>query len=178
MDPRRALAAGGLFDPERWELIGGDLFRRMPKKRPHVHALAILTEWLVTLLGGRFVNSEAPINVAPEDNPTSEPQPDLIVLRAASTQFRTETPGPADLQLVVEISDTTLEFDMTVKARLYARAGIREYWVLDVNGRSLIVQRKPLSERYRSIVAYGETEAVAPLARPEALFRVQTAFQG
>jgi len=72
MESRGALAARGgrLLDPERWELIGGDLFRKMPKKRRHVQALAILTEWFVFQFGGRLVNTEAPINVAPEDNPS------------------------------------------------------------------------------------------------------------
>lgn len=175
-EERVRLEQAGLLDPERWELIGGDLFRKMPKKRPHVHAVAILTGWLIRHFGGRFVNTEAPIDVAPEDNPTSEPEPDVIVLRPDYTEFRTATPGPADLLLVVEISDTTLEFDLTVKARLYARAGIQDYWVLDLNGRRLIVHREPSSGRYRSIVAYGETEAPAPLAKPEAVFPVPSAF--
>jgi hypothetical protein len=70
-----------LLNGERWELIEGELLRKLPKKRPHVQALAILTEWLISIFGGRFVNAGAPIDVAPEDNLTSEPAPDLIVLR-------------------------------------------------------------------------------------------------
>ena len=77
-----AAEASGVFDRQRLELIDGELFNKMPKKRPHVAALALLLEWFLRVFGGRFVNSEAPIDVAPEDNPTNEPQPDLIVLKS------------------------------------------------------------------------------------------------
>ena len=68
---------------------------------------------------------------------------------------------------MVEVSDSTLRFDLTVKAALYARAGIIEYWVLDINGRRLIVHRDPTPTGYRSVVAYGESEKVTPLAAPD-----------
>jgi Uma2 family endonuclease len=71
------------------------------------------------------------------------------------------------LALVVEIADSTLHFDLTVKAGLYARAGIVEYWVLDVTGRRLIVYREPESGAYRRVVAYSESEEVAPHTSPQ-----------
>jgi Uma2 family endonuclease len=78
------------------------------------------------------------------------------------------TPGPQDVLLAIEVSDTTSEFDSTGKEGLYARAGLREYWVVDLNGRRLIVHRNPTGGRYQSIVAYGEHEQASPLAAPEA----------
>src|SRR5947209_7069527 len=95
--------------------------------------------------GERFVHPESPIDVAPEDNPTNEPEPDLIVLNRDLSNFSSANPRPQDLHLVVEVSDTTLNFDLTIKTALYARAGIVEYWVLDVSGRRLIVHRDPQS---------------------------------
>ncbi len=80
-------------------------------------------------------------------------------------------PQPQDLALVVEIADSTLKFDLTVKAVLYARAAIAEYWVLDVVGKRLIVHRSPVSDAYTSVVAYGEDEVIAPLSAPEAWLR-------
>ena len=153
----------GLFDQERVELIEGELISKMGKSRPHVDAASLLAEWLIPLFGGRFVNSEAPIDVAPEDKPTNEPVPDMIVLKRSYSGFRSATPQPHDLQLVVEVADTSLTFDLTVKAALYARAGIVEYWVLDVSGRRFIVHRDPQDGRYRSIVAFSDQECVAPL---------------
>jgi Uma2 family endonuclease len=80
------------------------------------------------------------------------------------------------LHLVVEVADSTLNFDLTTKAALYARAGIAEYWVLDVSGRRLIVHRLPQSGKYTAILVYNEQEEVAPLAAPHATFKAADAF--
>ena len=170
------LEASGLLDEQHLELIEGELISKMGKKRPHVNALTLLMAWLVQVFGTKFVNPEAPIDVAPEDNPTNEPEPDVIVLKRELSNFISANPGPEDLRLVVEIADTTLNFDLTTKAALYSRAGIVEYWVLDVSGRRLIVHRDPGESGYSSIVAFSEGESVAPLAAPHAEFRVHDAF--
>jgi Uma2 family endonuclease len=166
----------GMFSQQSLELIDGELINKMGKKRPHVDTLTLLVGWLSGVFGVRFVNSETPIDVAPQDNPTNEPQPDAIVLKHSYSGFRSMTPQPHDLELVVEVSDTSLVFDLTTKAALYARAGIAEYWVLDIQGRRLVVHREPKAGQYSAIVAYGEDEAVAPLAAPEKPFRVADVF--
>ena len=171
-----ALEAMGVFDQQNLELIEGELIDKMGKNRPHVDQLARLFAWLIQVFGVGFVNSEAPIDVAPEDNPTNEPQPDLFVLRPDYSAFRSGTPQPQDLRLVVEVADTTLAFDRTVKAGLYARAGIVEYWILDIPGRRLVVHRDPQAGKYRSIVAFSEHESVAPLSAPDSPFRVADVF--
>jgi Uma2 family endonuclease len=169
-------AAG--IDLERVELIEGELIDKMGKNRPHVNTAALLTAWLIQVFGGLRVNAEAPIDVAPEDNPTNQPVPDLIVLTRnyIASDFRSTTPQPTDLDLVIEIADTSLAFDLTVKAALYARAGIVEYWVLDVPGRRLIVHRDPQSGQYGSVTAYNEQEGVAPLGAPSSTFQVRNVF--
>jgi Uma2 family endonuclease len=121
------------------------------------------------------VNPDAPIDVAPEDNPTNEPEPDLVVLGKPSREFQVANPRPSDLRLVVEISDSTLGFDLTTKAELYARAGIVEYWVIDVAARRLVVHRDPCEGLYQAVTAYGEDETVTPLASPHSEFRVADA---
>ena len=126
--------------------------------------------------GLMFVNQEVPIDVAPEDNPTNEPQPDIIVLKQELSHFQAANPRSEDLRLVVEIADTSLNFDSTTKATLYARAGIPEYWVLDLSGLQLFVHREPKSGKYVSVAAYSETESVAPLAVPQKKFRIADAF--
>lgn len=171
-----ALAASGLWDSQRLELIEGDLIAKMPKKRPHSIIVALLYEWLASVFGMRFVNQEAALDVAPEDNPTNEPEPDLIVLTRTLSFFAAGYPKPGDLHLVVEVSDSTLRFDLSTKADLYSRAEIREYWVVDVAGRRIVVHRDPGGGRYRSITAYSEEEFVAPLASPAARLRVRDIF--
>jgi Uma2 family endonuclease len=78
----------------------------------------------------------------------------------------------------VEIADTTLGFDLKTKGRLYARAGIVEYWVLDLAGRRMIVHRDPHNGEYQSVAAYAEDEIVAPLAAPDAHLCVRTVLPG
>jgi len=165
-----------LLDGQRLELVEGDLIDKMGKKRPHVISLNLLQGWLMQVFGVRRVNPGASIDVAPEDNPSNEPEPDLIVLKRDLSDFTKENPGPEDLELVVEVADFTLWFDLTTKAALYARAGIVEYWVPDVAGRRLIVHRDPQAGKYASVAAYSEEESVAPLAAPESLLQVRDAF--
>jgi Uma2 family endonuclease len=176
-----ALEASGLWDQQRLELVHGELISKMGKKRPHVNALVVVQAWLVRTCGEvceseQFVNPDAPIDVAPEDNPTNEPEPDLVILAKPSREFQDANPRPGDLRLVVEISDSTLGFDLTTKAELYARAGILEYWVVDVAARRLVVHRDPREGLYRSVTAYGEEETLTPLASPQSEFRVADAF--
>jgi Uma2 family endonuclease len=115
------LEASGLLNQERLELVEGELIGKIGKKRPHVHSFTLLQAWLMQVFGFRFVNAEAPIDVAPEDNPTNEPVPDLIVLRQDQQHYQSN-PRAQDLRLVVEIADTSVNFDLRVKAALYARA--------------------------------------------------------
>jgi Uma2 family endonuclease len=82
------------------------------------------------------------------------------------------------VRLLVEVSDSTLGFDLTRKAGLYARAEIVEYWVFDIAARRLIVHRDPIAGRYQSVLEYGEQEAVAPLAARDVAVQVRDAFYG
>ena len=173
-----ALAESGVLDCQRLELIEGELIDKMGKKRPHVNSSRLLDIWLGGVFGARLVIPESPIDVSPDDNPTNEPEPDQIVLKRDFSHFTDENPRPVDLQLVVEVADSTLGFDLKTKAGLYARAGIVEYWVLDVAGRRMIVHRDPQDGRYVSVAAYGSEESVAPLAAPGSSLRIGDAFPG
>ena len=164
-----ALVDLGFPNAEKWELIEGELIDKMGKKRPHVIWQGIVYEWLLSVFGSGRVESEAPSDVATEDNRHSEPEADLKVLRRPSQEYASN-PQPEDILLLVEISDSTVRFDLSKKAKLYARAVIMEYWVLDIPGRRLIVHREPKEGRYRSVIAYESHEEVAPLAAPEARF--------
>jgi Uma2 family endonuclease len=168
--------ATGLWDRDRLELIEGELITKMPKMRPRVLVLMSLLEWLGNAFGMRQLNREAPIDVAPQDNPTSEPEPDIAVLSKSGLEYVSANPPASDVPLVIEISDSTLAFDLGPKARLYARAEIPEYWVFDINERRLIVHRDPRSGCYSSVTAYAEGESVSPLAMPSASFPVSAAF--
>jgi Uma2 family endonuclease len=166
----------GYWGHQHLELIDGELIDKMGKNRPHGLALLLLQEWLVSTFGFLRVHKEEPIDVSPEDNPANEPEPDLVVLRESSLKYE-NNPQPEDVLLAVEVADSTLSFDLGKKAPLYARAGIPEYWILDVNGRRLIVHRDPAGGKYASVIVYHEHESVAPLAAPGSMFRVADAFR-
>jgi Uma2 family endonuclease len=169
------LEASGLFEQEKLELIDGELINKMGKNWLHVKAFTWMLVWLQEAFGTQFVNLGAPIDVSPSDNAWNEPEADLIVLKRDSDTFDSN-PQPEDLHLVVEIADSTLKFDLTTKAVLYARAGIAEYWVLDVAGKRLIAQRSPVAGAYTSVAVYAENEIISPLGAPHAKFRPADAF--
>ena len=164
------------LDLKRLELIDGDLISKLGKHRPHVNTTLTILNWLIQTFGFDYVQQEVPINVAPFDNSTNEPEPDLSVVRKPYREFRTSNPGPADLNLVIEIADSTLYFDLRGKAQLYARAEIIEYWVVDVNRQRLIVHRDPSAGVYKSIIEYAGSEQVTPLAAPQSALTVESIF--
>lgn len=170
------LEASGIWNQQHLELVEGELISKMGKKRPHTISLVRVQAWLVRVFGEQYVNPETPIDLAPTDNPINEPEPDLIVLSKQSDEIRDRNPQPSEVRLLVEIADSTLRFDLTVKARLYARARIAEYWVVDIPGRRIVVHRDPPEGQYRSVVAYAEHESVKPLASPDSEFLVGSAF--
>lgn len=161
----------GLIDVERYELVDGELVLKVGKNHPHMRAVMLLVSWLRNLFGDTYVAQEPAIDLRPEDNPSSEPEPDVIVLNRSFLDLSARA-RPEDLRLVAEVSDTTLSFDLTTKARLYARSRIAEYWVVDLNKRRLIVHRVPDGDSYRSIAAFGEDEIVATIAFPDRGVRV------
>ncbi len=167
-----ALVEAGIPNAEKWELIEGDIIDRMGKKRPHVIWQKRVHEQLARIFGAERVEAEAPTDVATIDNTTSEPEPDLKVLRRPSEEY-SSNPQPEDVLLAVEISDSTVRFDLTVKARVYARAGIIEYWVVDIQRKQVIVHRAPIDGLYTSVMAFGFDEEVSPMAAPEARFCLQ-----
>ena len=151
----------------RYELIDGEIISKMGQNPPHRIALVILREWLTAGFGGMHVQVQSSIEVDAADPMHNEPEPDAAVTAEPATAYPDGHPGPADLLLVVEVSDTTLRFDRITKALLYARAGIHDYWVLDLVGRQLFVHRQLAADGYMEVIAYAAGERAAPLARPE-----------
>jgi Uma2 family endonuclease len=171
------LSSMGWFAGEHYELIDGELIDKMGKHESHVLAVMLVQNWLTTIFGFWRIRKEDPIDVAREDNEHNEPEPDLVVLREPIQRLETRRPGPEDVLLAVEVADSTLRMDLSKKAELYARAGIPDYWILDMRNRRMIVHRKPAAGRYASVVAYREDESVAPLAAPDSEFSVASAFR-
>ena len=166
---------GAILDLHQYELIDGELIKKMGKNHPHIRTLILLMEWLRSVFPNRTVVQEIPIDVRPEDNPSSEPEPDVVVLTGSVLDL-IPRPKANQVRLLVEVSHATLSFDLNQKAALYARAEIAEYWVLDVANRRLIVHRRSQDGVYQEVAAYAESESVAPLAAPESVVVVGALF--
>lgn len=161
----------GFIDSQRYELVEGELIDKMGKNQPHIVWLALLHAWFSQVFPARIL-AEATLDVAPEDDASSEPQPDLLVLQSPITGFLANRPRPSDVSLLLEVSDTSLALDTSTKARLYARADIADYWVVDIKGRRLLVFRQPLAGADQNSTEYRAEESVSPLAAPEATLRL------
>lgn len=153
-----ALEKAGLAGIRDYELIEGKLIQKMGKNLPHIRAMSLLIQWLVLRFASRVV-PEPGIDVSPADTPTSNPEPDVVVLHCPITDV-VEAIRASDIRMVAEVSDTTLAFDLGPKAALYARASIPEYWIIDISSRRLIVHQHPVDGAYQSIQAYSEEEPV------------------
>jgi Uma2 family endonuclease len=108
----------------------------------------------------------------------SVPQPDLALLKPRADRYSAALPEPSDVILAIEVSDTTLRFDLRTKVPLYARCGITEAWVVDVNERVVHVFRKPGAEGYGTSFVAKAGDRVACDALPEATIEVVELFPG
>ncbi len=163
------LADLGFPNASKLELVDGELIDRMGKKHPHVLWQTLIVAWLRAKFGNEYVQTESPIDVSTEDNERSEPEPDLLVTSRSVRDYTGNAP-PKELKLVVEISDSTLSFDLQRKAGLYARAEIVEYWVVDINNSQVHVHREPANGVYTSVTKYSFSEEIIPLAAPDSIF--------
>ena len=161
----RLVAKGELTG--RYELVDGEIISKMGQHLSHTIVSMLLGQWLVAVFGYLFVRTEKHIVLVGALGNTNEPEPDLAITREPSTAYFPQQPGPADVRLVVEVSDSSLRFDLKTKALLYARVGIPEYLVFDVAGRQIVRHRKPARAGYRETVTLGENDLLTILDRPE-----------
>jgi Uma2 family endonuclease len=150
------------------ELLRGEVYQMSPIGPKHVHKVAQLDARLQeTLRGKAVVLVQSPLRLS-ED---SEPEPDLMVLRPPLDRYREKLPTPEDVLLLVEVADTSLEFDREVKLPLYAEAGIPEVWLVNLKENLLEVYRDPRDGRYREIRLLSPEEEVSPTLLPEVSLR-------
>ena len=168
------MAEVGIFHPdERVELIEGEIIEMSPISPRHAGCVINATRLFITRLGDRAVVSpQNPVVIQPR----SEPQPDLLLLRPRAVSYSREHPTPEDVLLAVEVADTTVRFDRLVKARLYARVGIAEFWLSLTTDGLVEVYRGPGPDGYASVTQHGAGQTLSPLAFPEVGFFVTDFF--
>jgi Uma2 family endonuclease len=155
----------GLLDPnERTELLHGQITIMVAKGTAHVLALRSMSRMFDDLLADEtaFVSTQDPIQL---DN-YSEPEPDLAIVQGDFLDYAEQHPRPEHVCLIVEIADSTLKRDCEIKDKIYAQAGIADYWVLDVKNRQLHIFRVPAPTGYTQHLILNEPNQVSPLAFP------------
>ena len=165
------MAEAGILQPdERVELVNGEILIMPPIGEPHAVGVDNLTLSLAEIARGRFVvRIQNPVRL----NDGSELQPDCAVLRLRQDSYRDSHPGPSDVLLIVEVSDTTLSYDRQVKAALYAQAGIAEIWVMNLQENCVEVFTQPGPEGYGQQALFLRGDVISPSMLPGVEFAVE-----
>lgn len=156
--------AGILGEDDRVELIEGELIDMAPIGSDHAGSVIGLNTVLGSALAGKaLISPQNPLRL----DLHSEPQPDITVLRLREDFYRTSHPRPEDVLVLIEVADTTIRYDRGVKIPLYARHGIPEVWLIDLQEKRLEIYRQPSSEGYRQILLPAKNERIALSLLPE-----------
>jgi Uma2 family endonuclease len=150
----------GLFQDERIELIRGALIEMSPQNLPHANSIQVLTALLVPPLVGRAaVRVQLPFNASDD----SVPEPDVALVDPVPRRDA----HPDRAFLIIEVSNDSLRFDRKKKAPLYARAGVPEYWIVNLVDRVIERRSEPVGAAYATLTLFRPGESVAPLAFPD-----------
>lgn len=168
-DYQRMAEAGILSENDRVELIHGEIVTMSPVGPPHNAAVARATRALVNIVGDQaIVWIQGSIGL----DEYNQPQPDIVLVRPQQDFYSSKLPSPSDTFLVVEIADSSLKYDRTIKARLYAETGIQEYWVADVKKECVFAYSNPSDNEYRLVREYHRGDMIAPQLLPECKFQI------
>lgn len=147
----------------RYELLDGEIVYNMSQNSPHAIAVLRVILYLARLFQGDRVRTQATMEVREDDRVLNRPEPDISVLREATL---TGAPDGSNVLLAVEVSDTTQGDDYGPKVTLYARAGVAEYWVLDLARRVLVVFHTPQNGQWLGRDEHAEDAQAAPRTMP------------
>lgn len=164
------MAEIGLFDEQpRVELIDGIVREMSPINPPHAFTVhSIYAKCTELLSPAEMVWIQNPISLGAFNTP----EPDIAILRSSALQKRDKLPTAADVILIIEVSDSSLEFDLVTKKRQYAEAGIAEYWVVDIPHQQIIQFLDPKSSDYQSQNTFSPGQTITSAALPQLQFPV------
>ena len=152
----RMVESGILNENDRVQLLEGVIVQMNPIGSRHRVVVTLLNELLIGMVpSGWHVGCQQPVRLA-----TSEPEPDLSVVRGKVRDYVDRIPAAADVPLVIEVADTSLELDKTDKARIYAAAGIPEYWIVDLDSSTVQILREPGTQDAAKPAAYRSVQTL------------------
>ncbi|WP_353929639.1 Uma2 family endonuclease [Okeanomitos corallinicola TIOX110] len=156
--------AGILTEDDRVELINGEIIEMSPIGRKHAACVDRLNYLLAILLGTKvIIRVQNPILL----NNLSEPQPDIALLKPRADFYESGHPQPQDTFLLIEVADSSLEYDRDIKIPLYANSGILEVWLVDILEQTITVYRQPTANGYSEIKTFHRGEILDILAFSE-----------
>lgn len=150
----------GFFASKRVQLINGQVIEMSPMGSPHATSVSLCLEFVKRIVGDGFlIRSQMPLVLGD----WSEPEPDLAVIKGSVRDF--EEKHPTCAELVIEVADSSLTLDRDMKSVLYAKAGVSEYWLVDMKGRCIHIFREPeiSNGRYRQVMIFHEGESLSSL---------------
>ena len=167
----------GLFDDERVELLDGEIWTLPSQKTPHFYSTDVAGDILLEAFGSGFiVRRHGPITL--EDG--TEPEPDVVIVPGSKRDYIPSHPIPSQIRIVVEVSDATLRKDRNKKRDDYARAGIADYWIINLVHRQLEIYRDPApisgGHAYKTVQTLFDGDTIAPLLAPNAAIAVGDLF--
>ncbi|MCL1469164.1 Uma2 family endonuclease [Argonema antarcticum] len=163
IDEYHRMIAVGILDNRRVELLKGEIVEMSPEGEPHAYFSSEAGEYLIRLLGNRaMIRSAKPITL-PNN---SEPEPDIAIVQRLGREYLEHHPLPENIFWLIEYSDSTLNKDLDTKSKVYAEAGIPEYWVVNLKKRQLVVFRDPQDGEYASKTTL-TVGTIYPLAFPD-----------
>ncbi|MDX2213405.1 MAG: Uma2 family endonuclease [Oculatellaceae cyanobacterium bins.114] len=163
-DYHRMVEAGVLTGSDRVELLEGQIIEMNPQLPPHAATTQRAFRYLDRLLETvAYVRMQLPVMLKPK----SEPEPDIAVVRIDANEYGDRHPTPEDIFLIIEVADSTLLGDRQQKALIYAKAGIADYWILDVNAKQVDIFREPTPEGYQQEASVAANTMLAPVAFPD-----------
>jgi len=164
----RVLAAGGFREDDHIELIDGELLVMTPQGDDHVVALNLINQLFGRRIpDGYFLYIQSSFAL----NEFSKPEPDMVLVAGQPRDFMVGKRRPR-AELIIEVADTSLEYDRKTKGDLYSRNGVEDYWILNLSDRKLEVYRDPTLSGYRSTVKLSPDACVSLLALPDLSFTV------
>lgn len=135
----------GILQDRRVELLGGEIIEMSPEGAPHYMLGEDVAAYLRTLLNDRaYVRFDGPITLK-----NSEPEPDITIVSLPREKYRQRHPYSEDILLIIEIANSTLDIDLGKKKIIYAKNKIREYWVIDMQQKTLILLQNPYQDNYQ-----------------------------
>ena len=165
--------AGILSENDRVELLDGDIIHMPPIGDWHAASVDQFNHLMLPPLQGRaIVRVQGPTHL----NDISEPQPDVLLLRWRDDFYREGHPGPTHILLLIEISDTSVDYDRNTKLSAYARAGIPEVWIVSRQDRRIEAYTSPSGGAYSNVIHASPTETIAPQAFPDVTLEVGQFF--